>query len=234
MSAAVALLRAQLAAILAPAPSGEEPLATGVAVLDAALAGGIPRGRVTELVAVPGSGATTLVRRLVETTAARSGCWAAVVDATRTLAPRDWAHLGGHEGVWIIRPRDAARAAWCADVLLRSGAFALVVLDGAPPLTRTVAVRLERLAREHEVALVVVRDAAQPGVAAAPSALRLQLAPPTPGEVERVRLQVERGGRPRRVEWRRVIAPPRRLLRHPEPPDRRGTGRPARVRYLSA
>ena len=34
----------------------------------------------------------------------------------------------------MIRPRDPARAAWCADVLLRSGAFALVVLDGAPPL----------------------------------------------------------------------------------------------------
>ena len=41
MSAAVAQLRAQLAALLAPVPSGEEPLATGVAVLDAALAGGI-------------------------------------------------------------------------------------------------------------------------------------------------------------------------------------------------
>ena len=234
MSAAVALLRAQLAAILAPTPMGEEPLATGVGVLDAALAGGIPRGRVTELVAVPGSGATTLVRRLVETTAARDGCWAAVVDATRTLAPRDWAHLGAHEGVWIIRPHDAARAAWCADVLLRSGAFTLVVLDGAPPPSRAVAVRLERLAREHEAALVVVRDAGQPGVAAAPSALRLRLAPPEPGEVERVRMQVERGGHPRRVEWRRVVAPPRRLLRHDEPPDRRGVGRPSRVRYVSA
>ena len=231
---AVALLRAQLAALLAPAPMSEAPLATGVDVLDAALAGGIPRGRVTELVAVPGSGAATLVRRLVETTVARDGCWAAVVDATRTLAPRDWAHLGGHEGVWIVRPRDPARAAWCTDVLLRSGAFALVVLDGAPSPSRAVAVRLERLAREHEAALVVVRDAGQPGVPAAPSALRLHVGPPAPGEVERVRVQVERGGRPRRVEWHRVIAPPRRLLRHPEPPDRRGTGRPAHVRYLSA
>jgi recombination protein RecA len=231
-AAAVTLLRAQLAAVLAPAPSGEAPLATGVAVLDAALAGGIPRGRVTELVAVPGSGATTLVRRLVETTVARDGAWAAVIDATRTLAPRDWAHLG--PAVWVVRPRDAARGAWCADILLRSGAFALVVLDGAPPPSRAVAVRLERLAREHDVALVVVRDAGQPGVAAAPSALRLRVAPPVVGEVERVRVQVERGGMPRRVEWRRVVEPPRRLLRHPEPPDRRGASRPARVRYVSA
>jgi recombination protein RecA len=233
MSAAVAHLRAQLAALLAPVPSGEEPLATGVGVLDAALAGGIPRGRVTEVVAVPGSGATTLVRQLVETTAARDGCWAAVVDATRTLAPRDWAHLGTHEGVWVIRPRDPARAAWCADVLLRSGAFALVVLDGAPPPSRAVAERLERLAREHDAALLVVRDARQPGVAAAPSGLRLRLASPVPGDTERVRVHVERGGMPRRVEWCRVVRPPRRLLRHPEPPDRRGTGRASRVRYVS-
>lgn len=234
MSAAVSLLRAQLAAILAPAPAGEAPLATGVGALDAALAGGIPRGRVTELVAVPGSGAATLVRRLVETTAAVDGLWVAVVDATRTLAPRDWAHLGAHEGVWIVRPHDAARGAWCADVLLRSGAFALVVLDGAPAVSRAVAVRLERLAREHDVALVVVRDAAQPGVAAAPSALRLRVAVPSPDDLGRVRVQVERGGQPRRVEWRRVIAPPRRLLRHAEPPDRRGTGRASRVRYVSS
>jgi recombination protein RecA len=234
MSAAVALLRSQLAALLAPAPSGEAPLATGVAVLDAALTGGIPRGRVTELVAVPGSGATTLVRRLVETTAAREGLWAAVVDATRTLAPRDWAHLGAHEGVWIVRPRDPSRAAWCADVLLRSGAFALVVLDGAPPVSRATAVRLERLAREHDAALVVVRGTTQPGVAAAPSTLRLRLSPSAPDDTERVRVQVERGGLPRRIEWRRVIAPPRRLLRHAEPPDRRGTGRPSRLRYVSS
>ena len=62
--------------------------------------------------------------------------WVAYVDAQRTLDPRDWAHLGDAEGVWMIRPRDATRAAWCADVLLRSGAFALVVLDGAPALTQ--------------------------------------------------------------------------------------------------
>jgi RecA/RadA recombinase len=109
--------------------------------------------------------------------AASAGVWVAYVDATRTLAPRDWAEAearavaaaarspldrggGGGEGgrLWVVRPHDPARAAWCADVLLRSGAFGLVVLDGAPPLSRAIAVRLTRLARESDAALVAVSE----------------------------------------------------------------------------
>ena len=58
----------------------------------------------------------------------------------------------------MVRPTDAARAAWCADVLLRCSAFSLVVIDSAPPLSRAIAVRLTRLARESSAALVVVKD----------------------------------------------------------------------------
>jgi len=43
-------------------------------------------------------------------------------------------------------------------VLLRSGAFALVVLDSAPPLTRAIAIRLERLARDRNAALLVLNE----------------------------------------------------------------------------
>jgi len=224
---AVALLREQLAAILDVAPAGEGPLATGVRALDAALRGGIPRGRVTELVATPGGGAATLVRRLAETTVARDeGLWIAVIDATRTLAPRDWASICLRPGVWVIRPADPARAAWCADVLLRSGAFALVVLDGAPPASRAVAVRLERLAREHDTALVIVRDAGQ-AAGALPSTLRMRVG--AAGRQDRVAVQVDRGAPPRRVELPRTIQAPRRLGRHPEPPDRRGAERTTRA-----
>ena len=42
--------------------------------------------------------------------------------------------------------------------LLRSSAFSLVVLDSAPALLRPVAIRLTRLAKEHDVAFVVVGD----------------------------------------------------------------------------
>ena len=58
----------------------------------------------------------TEAEQIVEQTLSNAG-WVAYIDATRTLAPRDWAHLGDGEGLWMIRPRDPARAAWCADVL---------------------------------------------------------------------------------------------------------------------
>jgi hypothetical protein len=118
--------------------------------------GGLPRGRLTEVVGARGSGKATLLRQIVARTRSEAG-WVAYIDATRTLAPRDWAPLGG-EGLWMIRPRDASRAAWCADVLLRCGAFALVVIDSAPLVSRGVAVRLTRLARESGTALVIAGE----------------------------------------------------------------------------
>src|SRR5438067_8320719 len=141
----------------APAGIDVVTLPTGVEALDAGLAGGgLPRGRLTEVVGARGSGKATLLRQIVERTLSRG--WVAYVDATRTLAPRDWAHLGDGEGLWMIRPRDPSRAAWCADVLLRCGAFALVVIDSAPVVSRGVAVRLTRLARESGAALVMAGE----------------------------------------------------------------------------
>src|SRR4051812_43736260 len=88
-------------------------MATGIAALDALLAGGgLPRGRLTEVVGP--SGKLTLLRQVVEAAVAR-GDWVAYVDASRTLAPRDWAHLTHVPGVWVVRPPEPSRAAWCAD-----------------------------------------------------------------------------------------------------------------------
>ena len=157
----LAALRHQLAQVIEGTKLGTPGLATGIAALDGVLpGGGLPRGRLTELLGAPGCGKTSLVRRMVER-AVCDGAWVAYVDATRTLAPREWASLGAHEGLWMVRPRNAERGAWCADVLLRSGAFALVVLDGAPRLSREVAVRLTLLARESDAALLVLGDDAK-------------------------------------------------------------------------
>lgn len=169
-------LRRQLAAVV----NGERPtapgLATGLPSLDRLLPGnGLPRGRLTEVLGTRSSGRTTLLRQVVATTR-RKGGWVAWVDAGRSLAPQDWATVGpapGADGgtaadgrggrggrggapLWVVRPPSAARAAWCADVLLRSGAFALVVLDGAPTLSHATAVRLTRLARDADAALVIL------------------------------------------------------------------------------
>ena len=150
----IAALRSQLAQVVAPPPVAPDLLPTGVAGLDAALGGGLPRGRLTEIAGPLGSGTATLARRLVTGLVAR-GLGVAYVDAARTLDPADWAHLAaGH--LRVVRPPEAARGAWCADVLLRSGAFVLVVLDGAPALTRQQALRLIGLAREKDAAFVVL------------------------------------------------------------------------------
>ncbi|HJR62711.1 MAG TPA: AAA family ATPase [Gemmatimonadaceae bacterium] len=174
---ALTTLKQQLAEI-AEAPRPERRgLVTGVEALDAALqSGGVPRGRLTEVVGQRGSGKTTFLRGLVEETA-KQGLWVAYVDAGRTLAPRDWAHVSGSdgEGVWMVRPPEASKGVWCADVLIRSGAFALVVLDGAPRLSRAVAVRLTRLARDAGTALVVVGDD-DASVSAVGGAVKLRVA----------------------------------------------------------
>ena len=166
-------LRHQLSALVAPPhprPGGPAAIPTGIAPLDRALSdGGIPTGRLTEVIGRRGSGRTTLVRQVVMTAVAARR-WVALIDGSRTLAAREWAGAGDSGRLWVVRPRSADRSAWCADILLRSGAFSLVVLDGAPALTRPIAVRLTRLAKEHDAALVVVGEGSAVG-----SAVRLRL-----------------------------------------------------------
>jgi hypothetical protein len=168
----------------------------------------------------------------VRATIAR-GLWVAYVDAARTLAPRDWAAAaraehggaGSSPALWMVRPprgepHSRQRAAWCAELLLRSGAFALVVLDGAPPLTSAVAVRLARLARDGGSAFVVAADD-DAAAAALGGALRLRVA-----RSKRVdRITVEKGGRRTTVEVEHERTLAHRVCAHPEVPDRRGVAR---------
>jgi hypothetical protein len=219
---------------------------TGIATLDEALSdGGVPCGRLTEIFGARGSGRTTLARQIVAS-ALDTGRWVAYVDGSRTLAPRDWAVLGGTRRLWIIRPPNAERSAWCADVLLRSGAFGLVVLDGGPPLTRQVAVRLTHLARDHDAALLLVGEAQaggvigavrltvrrqradRPALSAWPSR-RAQAGVPqnslgagSERTVRTLRITIEKGGTHHSAEVSCAIDVARRLCAHPEVPDRRG------------
>jgi len=132
-------------------------LAFGIPALDAALPGGVPRGQITALDAPLGGGGTTLLLALAEATL-RADEGVAIVDAERSLAPQAAAHLAALGPFWIVRPKAHENAWWCADVLLRTGAFGLVVVDRAPAPVRRVAVRLQRLAHDKDCALVV-RDA---------------------------------------------------------------------------
>ncbi|HEY9429252.1 MAG TPA: ATPase domain-containing protein [Gemmatimonadaceae bacterium] len=174
---ALSELQKRIALITSAEPADPSAaLGTGIPELDAVLSRrGLPRGRLTEVTGARGSGKATLLRRMVMETISR-GLGVAYVDASRTLAPRDWASVADEAGdaFWVVRPKQASRGAWCADVLLRSGAFALVVLDGAPPLTRSIAVRLTRLTHDAAAALVVVGgDNSQPSTIS--GALRLHV-----------------------------------------------------------
>ena len=175
----LAALRHQIATVVAPPPAVRDAIATGVAALDAALpAGGIPCGRLTEIAGRSGSGATTLARSLVAS-AIRDKRWVAYIDAARTLAPADWAPLAATGRLWVVRPGAGDRGAWCADLLLRSNAFGLVVLDDSTPVPRPVAVRLTRLARDGNAAFVIVHHH-DGGHQLVGSALRLQMQRPSP------------------------------------------------------
>ena len=218
MLEAVESLRALLPAPLPTAPG----MASGLDALDAALAsGGLPRGRLTEVVGATGK--LTLLRRVVESAVER-GEWVAYIDASRTLAPRDWAHLGQAEGVWVVRPMESTKAAWCADVLLRSAAFSLVVLDSAPPVSRAVAVRLMGLARESNAAFITVGAAAGTRLG---GAVRLRVS----RRRQRLRITVEKGGSVGSGRSQHVVevecanGVARRLCTNPEVPDRRGAAR---------
>ena len=236
----VSALRQQLAAVLAPPRvGGAAAIPTGIEALDHALSdGGIPSGRLTEIQGALGSGRTTLVRQLV-LAAVASRRWVAVIDGSRTLAPREWAEAGDSGRLWVIRPPGADRSAWCTDILLRSGAFSLVVLDSAPALSREVAIRLTRLAKEHDAALVLVGDHPVIG-----SAVRLRVRrtrsevrgqrserPEARGQrpeesrvtshESRITIRIEKGGS-QVVEVPCAIEMAHRLRSHSEVPDRRG------------
>ena len=146
-------LHRQMAAVVAGGRQAGAPWPTGLPALDAALGGGIPRGRITELTGPLAVGKTAILRPVVARVLT-TGAWVAWIDAGRTLTPAPWADLG--ERFVVIRLPDAKRAAWTADLLLRSGVFGLVVLDGAPPLSRVHGVRLAQLARERDAACVVL------------------------------------------------------------------------------
>jgi hypothetical protein len=212
---------------LLPAPLPTAPgLPTGIEALDRALASqGLPRGRLTEVIGATGK--LTLLRHVVGAAIER-GEWVAYIDASRTLAPRDWAALDTTR-LWIVRPPEPGKAAWCADVLLRSAAFSLVVLDSAPPISRAIAVRLTGLARESNAAFITVGAS---GTTRLGGAVRLRVQ----RRRQRLRIAIEKGcavpGEGKSSRLQNVVevrcangGVARRLCAYPEVPDRRGAAR---------
>jgi hypothetical protein len=235
-------LRTQLQAVVAGGRTAGTPWETGIAALDRALGGGIPRGRITEVVGALGVGKTALLRQ-VAARVLQTGGWVAWIDARRTLAAAPWAGMG--DRLVVIRPHDHKRSAWCADLLLRSGVFALVVLDGAPALSRVHGVRLAQLARERDAACVVLQQDTRPSRVSGAVRLRLdQRSAPSRNTQSRSAhnrqstrgfvVVVEKGGpssssrNVRSIEVNSDIVMAHRVCTDSTIPDRRGVARSTR------
>lgn len=108
---------------------------TGSLALDAALGiGGVPRGRIVEIYGPESSGKTTLALQIVAE-AQRAGGVAAFVDAEHALDPAYAARLGVDiEDILISQPDTGEQALEITDMLVRSGAIDVIVVDSVAAL----------------------------------------------------------------------------------------------------
>ena len=109
---------------------------TGSIALDVALGvGGIPRGRVTEIYGPESSGKTTVALHVVAE-AQRAGGVAAFIDAEHALDPSYAQALGVDINELLVsQPDNGEQALEIADMLIRSNAVDVIVIDSVAALT---------------------------------------------------------------------------------------------------
>src|SRR5436190_1238521 len=118
-----------------PMNVGMTTLPTGSLALDIALGvGGIPRGRVVEVFGPEGSGKTTVCLHMIAE-AQRQGGIAAFIDAEHALDPTYARELGVDiDELLVSQPDSGEQALEIADMLVRSAALDIVVIDSVAAL----------------------------------------------------------------------------------------------------
>ncbi len=113
-----------------------EIVPTGALALDLALGvGGLPRGRVVEIFGPEGSGKTTLATHVVAE-AQRNGGVCAYIDAEHAMDPVYAAAIGVDvDSLLISQPDTGEQALEIVDMLVRSGALDVIVVDSVAALT---------------------------------------------------------------------------------------------------
>lgn len=120
---------------------GERPqvqmaiIPTGSIALDVALGiGGLPRGRIVEIYGPESSGKTSLALHAIANVQ-RSGGIAAIIDAEHALDPEYAKNLGvDTDALLVSQPDTGEQALEIADMLVRSGALDLIVIDSVAAL----------------------------------------------------------------------------------------------------
>ncbi len=112
-----------------------EVIPTGSIALDVALGiGGLPRGRVVEIYGPESSGKTTVALHAVAN-AQRAGGIAAFIDAEHALDPEYAKCLGVDiDNLLVSQPDTGEQALEIADMLIRSGAIDVIVIDSVAAL----------------------------------------------------------------------------------------------------
>ncbi len=113
-----------------------EAISTGSIGLDSALGiGGLPKGRIVEIYGPESSGKTTLTLQVIAE-CQRNGGTAAFIDAEHALDPIYAEKLGVNlEELLVSQPDTGEQALEICDMLVRSGACDLVVVDSVAALT---------------------------------------------------------------------------------------------------
>ena len=112
-----------------------EVIPTGSIALDVALGiGGLPRGRVVEVYGPESSGKTTVALHAVANAQAAGGV-AAFIDAEHALDPEYARALGvDTDALLVSQPDTGEQALEIADMLIRSGALDIIVIDSVAAL----------------------------------------------------------------------------------------------------
>jgi recombination protein RecA len=113
-----------------------EAVSTGSLALDLALGvGGLPRGRIVEIYGPESSGKSTLAMHVVAE-AQRNGGTCAYVDAEHAMDPVYARAIGVNvDDLLIAQPDTGEQALEIVDMLIRSGALDVIVIDSVAALT---------------------------------------------------------------------------------------------------
>lgn len=113
-----------------------EAISTGSLALDIALGiGGLPKGRIVEIYGPESSGKTTLTLQVIAA-CQRQGGTAAFIDAEHALDPNYARRLGVNtDDLLVSQPDTGEQALEIADMLVRSGAIDVIIVDSVAALT---------------------------------------------------------------------------------------------------
>src|ERR1700723_3726200 len=113
-----------------------ESIPTGALSLDLALGiGGLPRGRIVEIFGPESSGKTTLVYHVIAEAQRRGGI-CAFIDAEHAMDPTYAKRIGVNiDELLVSQPDTGEQALEITELLVRSGALAVVAIDSVAALT---------------------------------------------------------------------------------------------------